>query len=340
MGFTDLISSSRGPGVIGTFVALIVLGGFGLLFVFVFDEGMQGNGVTIESVIHKNADEIASSNVEIARRNTVLESVPALAATAKEADALKNQNSTDTKVIESTQATLEQTQQSLAALQTAMETYADSYRASIRGAAVGQELPELKTASGVTYTGVKIRKVDPVGMQITHSGGLVRIPYEELPADMQDLYQFTADKKDQTRKHEHSDLIGTDLAVKISDAESALVDKRGNLEKLLHQIDTDKASIEAIKLSTPKRKADLAAAKSELNAERNKPLSHFPAMEIKFKQKEADWAAVLGSIPIKEQAISKNQAAVTDLKNAIHDNEATIKALYKEAAAAAAVAPK
>ena len=43
MGFSDLLSSSRGPGVIGVLVALLVLGGFGTLFV-VFDDNMQGGG--------------------------------------------------------------------------------------------------------------------------------------------------------------------------------------------------------------------------------------------------------------------------------------------------------
>lgn len=51
MGFTDMMSSGRGAGVIGSIMAVVVLGGFVLLFVLVFDEGLQGGGETIESVI-------------------------------------------------------------------------------------------------------------------------------------------------------------------------------------------------------------------------------------------------------------------------------------------------
>jgi hypothetical protein len=220
-----------------------------------------------------------------------------------------------------------------------MEAYADSYRASIRTSAVGKELPELKTGSGVTYTGVKIRKVDDVGMDITHSGGLTRVPYNELPADMQDLYQFTAEKKDKLRQIDIDRLKGSDLAARIANAEANLSDKGVNLKDLLHKIDVDKAFIEGIKLNTPKKRAELAALKSQLNAERNKPLSHAPAMEAQLKQTEAEWAAVLASVPVKEQAITRNQAAVTDLKTAVHNDEVALKALYKEATDAAA-APK
>jgi hypothetical protein len=35
MSFTDLMSSSRGPGLIGTLMALLVLVGFGTLYLFV-----------------------------------------------------------------------------------------------------------------------------------------------------------------------------------------------------------------------------------------------------------------------------------------------------------------
>jgi hypothetical protein len=40
MSFSDLMQSGRGPGVIGMLLALVVLVGFGLLFMFAFDEGL------------------------------------------------------------------------------------------------------------------------------------------------------------------------------------------------------------------------------------------------------------------------------------------------------------
>ena len=45
------MSSGRGPGFIGLLLALLIVGGFGALYVLVFDSEMQGKGVTIESVI-------------------------------------------------------------------------------------------------------------------------------------------------------------------------------------------------------------------------------------------------------------------------------------------------
>ena len=45
------MSSARGPGVIGMIMALIVLLGFGVLFMFAFDEDLQGGGQTIEALV-------------------------------------------------------------------------------------------------------------------------------------------------------------------------------------------------------------------------------------------------------------------------------------------------
>ena len=58
--FEDIFSSSRGAGVIGALLALLVLVGFGTLFLFVFDKGMQGGDITIESVIRDQDSTITS----------------------------------------------------------------------------------------------------------------------------------------------------------------------------------------------------------------------------------------------------------------------------------------
>ena len=58
MSFSDLMSSGRGPGVIGMVMALFVLLGFGLLFTLAFDEGFQGEGITIEAEIANQAKAI------------------------------------------------------------------------------------------------------------------------------------------------------------------------------------------------------------------------------------------------------------------------------------------
>jgi hypothetical protein len=60
MSFSDMMSSGRGPGVIGMLMALVVLVGFGVLFMFATDEGFQGGDQSIESIIKHQAGDIES----------------------------------------------------------------------------------------------------------------------------------------------------------------------------------------------------------------------------------------------------------------------------------------
>ena len=89
MGFTDLLSSSRGPGVIGTLLALLVLVGFGTLYLFVFDEGLQGGQKTIEAVIRDQGLEIENHKIQIQNARERLERAAVFKAKGKEADDLK-----------------------------------------------------------------------------------------------------------------------------------------------------------------------------------------------------------------------------------------------------------
>lgn len=72
--FDDLITSSKGPGVIGTVMGLVVLSGFVLLYFLVFDASMLGGGVKIEAVIRDQAVEIGAlkERLDIKSRETAI----------------------------------------------------------------------------------------------------------------------------------------------------------------------------------------------------------------------------------------------------------------------------
>ena len=84
MSFTDMMSSHRGPGVIGMVMGLFVLLGFGVLFVFAFDEGSQGGDLSIESVVRYQAKEIDGYQANIVSGQQNLDQAPARITQARE----------------------------------------------------------------------------------------------------------------------------------------------------------------------------------------------------------------------------------------------------------------
>lgn len=197
MSFSDLMSSGRGPGVVGMLLALVVVAGFGLLFLFAFDDGMQGADQSIESVIAQQSKDITALKSSITESGKGLEAGPALEAKAKELKSVSNGNLTDAARIEELRKSIAALKEAVASGLSTFEKYKDEYRAFARNQAKGEEIPSLKTLSGTVYEKVKIKEVTAIGMQITHNDGFKRIPYEDLPADLQDRFQFDAKQKQQ-----------------------------------------------------------------------------------------------------------------------------------------------
>src|SRR6218665_1742967 len=95
MSFGDLLSSGRGPGVIGMFMAIIVLVGFGAISIFVFDAELQGEGVSIESVIRRQSEEIESMQHQIETNETIIAESSKMGEKNAKLDGLVKQNSAD-----------------------------------------------------------------------------------------------------------------------------------------------------------------------------------------------------------------------------------------------------
>lgn len=175
-------------------LALVVLSGFVLLYLFVFDEGMQGGPQTIESVIRQQATEIDNLKEEGKLHEETLKTIPKLEAANKELATLVRENRMREGQLNGLKENLASATTELEETGKRFEAYKDEYRAFVRNKAKGQAIPRLETSKG-TYENVTIREVTAIGAQIRHDGGLKRIPYEELPADLQDYYQFDAKQK-------------------------------------------------------------------------------------------------------------------------------------------------
>ena len=193
MSFTELMGSSRGPGVIGMLFAILVLVGFGLLFTLVFDE--SGGGKSLAAVIRDNRVRIASDRSAL----EIGEARLAKAGEYREAEAKLSEIGSKIGFLR-TRIAEEETEavtvrERIAVSKERFEDYKNEYRAFVRTEAEGSKLDSLETGDGKTFANVSIRKVTAVGIDIRHRDGLTRIEYEELPEEMQDYYQFDADQK-------------------------------------------------------------------------------------------------------------------------------------------------
>jgi DNA repair exonuclease SbcCD ATPase subunit len=225
MSFSDMMSSGRGPGVIGMGMALVVLLGFGVLFMFAFDEGFQGGEQSDEAVIASQGKEIANYQLSIDAGQKSLEKGPKLVSDTKELNSLNVENQTTQQNIVSLNEKVTAAQSALAELGNDFEGYKDEYRAYVRSKAKGTVIAELVTVKGEVYKQARISEVTAIGMQVVHLEGQKRIPLEDLPDDMKDYYQFDPNQKEKAAeiekktRDEHEKLVGE--SEKIADAAAA-----------------------------------------------------------------------------------------------------------------------
>ena len=198
-------------------MALIVLLGFGALFMFAFDEGLQGGSQSIESVIAGQAKEIINDQRNIDAGRELLAQVPTKLANTKELNRLKYESeSLKTKTAELVGAVATGKAEVIRGIDL-FEAYKDRFRAYVRGNAKNESMAKLETLTGVIYTNVNIREVTAIGIQIRHEGGQKRIPFEELSEEMRDRFQFDPKQKQKALTQESETLIKHEAAVAAAD---------------------------------------------------------------------------------------------------------------------------
>lgn len=201
--FGDMMSSSRGPGLIGTLMALLVLVGFGLLYFFVFDAELQGGEQSIESVIREQTQQLNTLGLRHEAAKKEFAAAPERRKTAEEFQTLTRQLQSGQAKLNGLNAYASDVRQQVEGAVAAFEDYKDRYRAQVRGAAAGLKYDELKTAAGKTYRQVVVKKVDAVGMNFQHEHGSGRADFEDLSAEVQDYFQYDPKQKELARQQEN-----------------------------------------------------------------------------------------------------------------------------------------
>ncbi len=179
-----MMSSGRGPGLIGMLLALVVLFGFGALYVLVFDERLRGSDRTIESILVEQEREIRSLGERLANgtrqidfRDERLEENQVLAEQLAA-------NRSQVRRIAELVSRRDLAEDGTAGVRREFDAYRRRYREIAGLEAVGERFERLTLEDGHILHDVEIRAADEIGLSLLHAAGLQRIPYKDLPREM------------------------------------------------------------------------------------------------------------------------------------------------------------
>ncbi|MDX1679259.1 MAG: hypothetical protein R3242_00890 [Akkermansiaceae bacterium] len=267
---SEIIEYLKGPGLI---VMVLLLGVMGVLSLSgtLDSEGLldQNEMLLDEIAIKKNRldlleKKISQASQELEEQDAALEELAKLDDLRLRALEIKQGN----EVLRTKVASLEK---GLEEVYDMFESYKDRYREAVRKSAVGTELESLTLMDGTVYREVSIRSIDALGMNIMHKRGTRRIPYKQLPEEMQQRFQFDAEQADAKLRAERERQLQSRLAGQQADEAAALRQvgrkrdlERQKAERLEESIEELEEAIRAIdrKLVTARRNLGRQSSKS------------------------------------------------------------------------------
>lgn len=298
MLFDDLFSSAKGPGVIGTIMALIVLLGFGLLFMLSFDEGFQGGEKSHASIVRETEKEIEGTRSRIQSGEASLQQIPHLEETVSAVNRASARNKSLAAKVSSINVNIQALKENRDDLLTDWEDYKNQYRAHIRTAAVGTSIPKLETTEGKIYLDVVISKVTAIGIHIRHKDGLSHLSFQALPQDIQDYYQYDENQMLSETKRlaevTHSlnkAAAAAHAANEVAYAEQKENNKKAAREKIIVKIAMMEAQANSFTGQISQLEHDIASAQSAASAARSAGrmhLSNAGSLRGQLNQKRAD----------------------------------------------------
>lgn len=311
MYFSDMMSSSRGPGVIGLVMALVVVFGFGSLYMFVYDDKLQGGGQTIGSLIARQGQEIESERMAIENGSKALEDATVRTTYARDLALLKRETTAKNEKIDLLKNKVDVGKAGLARQIQAFEDCKTSYRTYARGKAKGETLATLETLTGVVYKNVSFRGVTAIGIDIRHDDGHKRIPYEELPAAMQDRFQFDKEEKQKAMTAETAARNVHEASVAVAEGVESVQMEKNNLKNTEANRQRINQNIAAKEAQVASLKQDIVNLQSEKSRADSQASSARAAGRVHIKLGDA----ISGDIQSKQNRIAALQSEINQLQS-------------------------
>lgn len=171
--------------------ALIVLIGFGGLFIMATDDSGSYRGENIHTRIKSSKSAINDKKRAIIYWKEAAVTYDLRRQQLVDLDGVKSKVKNAISEVSRYETLVEAAKSEIVNLDQRAEDYKKEYRVSERERAIGEEVASMSTVDGKVYEKVSIRKVTALGMEIRHQNGFKRIHYQNLPDEMQDRFQFT-----------------------------------------------------------------------------------------------------------------------------------------------------
>lgn len=179
--------------MIGTILALIVLLGFGALFLVITDGSGSFGGENIHTQIKSKENSIRRKQLETKYWQDAAVEYEKNRKMVGELQEVERNVKLKQKQVESRLEGIATIKGEMVQEVEKLEEYKKQYRIAERERAVGEEYDNLTTKEGEGFEQVSIRRVSALGMEIRHKNGFKRIAYQNLPDEMQDRFQFSED---------------------------------------------------------------------------------------------------------------------------------------------------
>ena len=285
----EIVAYLRGSVVHLIIVAIGVLSAWVLVSKFKSGELSFGGGSLQQKVAKKEAkveslkEQLVAARERLAQRGEEQGKATRLADMKAELQELGEANLTAMSKLESLNKAVTETEEMFA-------IYRQRYRKSVRDKAIGTKMEKLTTISGRTYHQAEIKSIGALGMNITHRDGSARIPYKELPMDMQELYQFDdaealAQKKREAERRRQLQLA---QAAALAAAENDNPDpadpvRRPDRGKLSEQ----QQAVQNLKLTISQVRGRIKRVEAALRDERGKAVSRAPQYRLELQRLNA-----------------------------------------------------
>ena len=299
------ILSTRGLTLLGTLISVLVLVAFWSLYFSAFDSRMQGEKHSIDYAILQQQKEIDSLRTSLRSIRREMESNPDPGAEARQLRSIKTDNIMAAGRIDGLRGRVKSINSTISEITADFEGYKDDYRNFVRTTAKGEVIESLRTKSGMVYEKATIRDVTSIGMQILHSEGHKRIPYEDLPDDLQQRFQFDAEQKksaliaelEATRTHVSQ--VAAANAVEAAEMEAQReINKQTARENLQNRISMRHSRISALA-------SEINYLERSLPYESRKRVSRAPIIREEISDKRAEISTLQAEVSRLESLLNR-----------------------------------
>lgn len=292
MSFSDMMSSARGPGLIGMLLALIVLFGFGGLFMLVTGPEGVPEGQTLKQFVRQQADEIELLTKKSNFMKQTLASRDERFVNAAELRKRDQEITTLAGQITGLEQEIATSEAKIATLSADFENYKNQYRAFVRGKARDMRIPQLALATGVILHEVIVRQVTAVGLQVRHKEGFKRIPFEDLPLELQDYFQFDPAQKAAALAAEARYMKSHESAVAVVKAAAKEREKENQAQAQVQALAQNREEYSATMARIEQVQNEIESLEKQLPLETQKRLSRAPQLRRELANKRKELSAL------------------------------------------------